>query len=237
MDTSTRADHSQGIKEDKGAARAVAGRGRAHQRSSCEPARTHRPAHRASLGRSGGNSGRHVPDDGVHGTQGVPRVSPEAEAVGDHGWLRRNRCLALRWQIMSVLLDTSILVAAANPADQNSGRSIEIFEGISEGEYGAPYLTDYVVDEALTLAWVRTKRPKIVLDLADWLLAPGAKRRPGRLVFVGEDAFEVAAALHRRHLARLSFTDCTSLAVVRALHIDRIATFEAGFDGLAGVLR
>ena len=138
---------------------------------------------------------------------------------------------------MSVLLDTSVLVAAANPQDRNASRAVEIFKEISAGGHGAPFLSDYVVDEALTLTWVRTKRSKVVLQLADWLLAPEPRRRPGRLVFVGDDAFGVAAQLHRRHHARLSFTDCTSLAVMTELRIDQIATFEAGFDGLVGVLR
>jgi predicted nucleic acid-binding protein len=138
---------------------------------------------------------------------------------------------------MSVLLDTSVLVAAANPQDRNAGRAVEMLNVISSGEHGAPFLTDYVVDEALTLTWVRTKRSKVVLQLADWLLAPETRHRPGRLVFVGDEAFGEAARLHRRHHARLSFTDCTSLAVMTGLRIEQIATFEAGFDGLVSVLR
>lgn len=138
---------------------------------------------------------------------------------------------------MSVLLDTSVLAAAANPEDQNEGRAVEILREIASGVHGAPFLTDYVVDEALTLAWVRTRRSTVVLHLADWLISPEPSRRPGRLVFLGEDAFWEAARLHRRHHARLSFTDCTSLAVMNALRIDRIVTFEAGFDGLVDVLR
>lgn len=138
---------------------------------------------------------------------------------------------------MSVLLDTSVLVAAANPQDRNGDRAVEILREIASTEHGAPFLTDYVVDEALTLAWVRTRRSKVVLQLADWLLASDPRRRPGQLLFVAEDAFGEAARLHRRHHARLSFTDCTSLAVMTGYRIDQIATFEAGFDGLVGVLR
>lgn len=138
---------------------------------------------------------------------------------------------------MSLVLDTGVLVAAANPQDRNTDRAVEILTEVAEGVHGAAFVTDYVVDEALTLAWVRTRRPDIVLRLADWLLARDAARRPGRLLFVGEASFQDAARLHRRHHARLSFTDCTSLAVMAEHRIEKIATFERGFDGLAEVLR
>ena len=138
---------------------------------------------------------------------------------------------------MSVVLDTGVLVAAANPQDRNADRAVGILTEVAEGVHGAAFVTDYVVDEALTLAWVRTRRSDIVLHLADWLLARDEARRPGRLLFVGESSFDDAARLHGRHHARLSFTDCTSLAVMAEHRIEKIATFERGFDGLAEVLR
>ena len=137
---------------------------------------------------------------------------------------------------MSVLLDTGVVVAAANPQDRNAPRAVEILEEVASGLHGAAFMTDYVVDEALTLAWVRTRRSRTVLQLADWLLAREPSRRPGKLLFVEEPAFEVAASLHRRHHARLSFTDCTSLAVMSEHDIVKVASFEGGFDGLVDVL-
>ena len=98
-------------------------------------------------------------------------------------------------------------------------------------------MTDYVVDEALTLAWVRTRRSDAVLRLADWLLAPEPARRPGSLLFTDEPVFEQASNLHRRLHARLSFTDCASLAVMNRREIAKIACLDAGFDGLVDVLR
>ena len=138
---------------------------------------------------------------------------------------------------MSILLDTGVLVAAANPQDQNSSRAVEILEEVASGVHGASFMTDYVVDEALTLSWVRTRRSNVVLHLADWLLAPETSRRPGRLLFVDETSFDHAAKLHRRHHKRLSFTDCTSLAIMEEESIARVASFEGGFDGLVEILR
>jgi predicted nucleic acid-binding protein len=50
---------------------------------------------------------------------------------------------------------------------------------------------------------------------------------------VGPDHFAEALGLLRRHRERrLSFTDCTSMAVMAAAGIAAIATFDKGFDGL-----
>ena len=137
---------------------------------------------------------------------------------------------------MSVLLDTSFVVALAFTDDKDSTRAAELFVEIVEGAHGTAFLTDFVVDEALTLAWVRSRRSRVVEDLAHLVLAPDPADRPGRLVFVGERAFHEAARLHRRHHAALSFTDCTHLAVMAERGLTKIATFESGFEGFADVL-
>ena len=138
---------------------------------------------------------------------------------------------------MSVVLDTGFVVALAYPDDANSVRAADLFGEIAEGRHGAAFVTDYVVDEALTLVWVRTHRSPVVAQLPDLLLAAKPEDRPGRPIFVGEAAFREAARLHRQMHARLSFTDCTTLAAMEERGITKVATFERGFDGLCDVLR
>jgi len=137
---------------------------------------------------------------------------------------------------VSVLLDTSFVLALAFTDDDHSKRAIEVYEEIAKGRHGAAFVTDYVVDEALTLAWVRSRRSRVVEDVSNLLLHDNPAERPGKVVFVGEGAFGSAARLHRRHHASLSFTDCTHLAVMEELDLAKIATFEKGFDGFAEVL-
>lgn len=138
---------------------------------------------------------------------------------------------------MSVLLDTGFLLAAAYSDDQNSPRATELLREVVSGQHGAAFVTDYIVDEALALVWVRTHRSDLVRYLADLLLARDPRNRPGRLLFVGEPAFHEAARLHRNLHERLSFTDCTSVAAMAEHHIGSIVTFDAGFDGVCEVLR
>jgi len=138
---------------------------------------------------------------------------------------------------MSVLLDTGFVVALAYPDDVNASRAVELSEEVAAGSHGAAFVTDYVVDEALTLVWVRTHSSSAVRRLADLLLADEPENRPGRLIFVGERGFHDAARLHRRMHERLSFTDCTTLSAMAERGITKVATFERGFDGLCDVLR
>jgi predicted nucleic acid-binding protein len=47
------------------------------------------------------------------------------------------------------------------------------------------------------------------------------------------DAFGKAIFLFRRHFGRrLSFTDCTTLAVAELNGVNFVASFDRGFDGL-----
>ncbi len=131
---------------------------------------------------------------------------------------------------MSVLLDTSYLMALHNRRDPLRPRALEIAEDLASSVHGESYFTDYIVDELMTLAWRRTKRTDVVQRLHDEVLSRSGVS-PGNLLFVGEEEFRAAASLHRRLHSRLSFTDCSILAVARAEKIPKVASFDDGFDG------
>ena len=94
-------------------------------------------------------------------------------------------------------------------------------------------LTDYVVDEASTLANVRAGS-----YAASRLLELVESSAGFRLEWVGSDRFEAAKAYFRKHADHdYSFTDCTSFVVMKELRLrdaftsDRHFT-EAGFRAL-----
>ena len=138
---------------------------------------------------------------------------------------------------MSVLLDTGFVLALAYSDDTRSLRAAEMYREVAGGRHGAAFVTDYIIDEALTLIWVRTHRSSVVRHLAGLLLDPEPANRPGRLICVGERDFQEAARLHGRMHDRLSFTDCSTLAVMAERGITELATFDRGFDGLCEVFR
>ncbi len=57
---------------------------------------------------------------------------------------------------MSIFLDTGIFVAFVNEKDRNHSRAVELVDDLRRGTYGIPYTSDYVFDEAVTVALART---------------------------------------------------------------------------------
>lgn len=94
-------------------------------------------------------------------------------------------------------------------------------------------VTDYVVDEACTLAKARAGSygAQKLLELCE-------RSQAFRLVWVGPERFEAAKAFFRKHADHdYSFTDCTSFVVMRELGLREALTTdghfaEAGFQPL-----
>jgi len=99
---------------------------------------------------------------------------------------------------------------------------------ILKGEFGTAYTSDHVIDEAITTALARTKRLELAVDIGELILSSPRIIK----LRVSEDAFNVTWELFKSLKGRpLSFTDCTSLALMKN-GIERIASFDSGFDGL-----
>jgi len=75
----------------------------------------------------------------------------------------------------------------------------------------------------------RTKRLELAIDIGEFILSSP------RIIElrVSGDAFNATWELLKSLKERfLSFTDCTSLALMEKNGIKRIASFDSGFDGL-----
>jgi predicted nucleic acid-binding protein len=74
----------------------------------------------------------------------------------------------------------------------------------------------------------RTKRLELAIDIGEFILSSP------RIIElrVSGDAFNAAWELKSLKERFLSFTDCTSLALMEKNGIKRIASFDSGFDGL-----
>ncbi len=133
---------------------------------------------------------------------------------------------------VSTLIDTCFFVALANKDDDNHSRASELLGDLLKGNYGTRITTDYVLDEAITVAWVRTKRKSLVIQVYNYIL--------------GEDAFVLLQPFSKElipkawevfnryadHKRPLSFTDCTLLAHSKDKDISYILSFDDEFDGL-----
>ncbi|MFN4133792.1 MAG: type II toxin-antitoxin system VapC family toxin [Candidatus Hadarchaeales archaeon] len=130
---------------------------------------------------------------------------------------------------MAIFLDTSVLIAARNVDDKNHTRAKELMRLMLKGEHGEIYTSDYVIDEAITLMLRRTKRLKLAIDVGEYVLSSSRITRLRVTDEVFHAAWERFKSLGKRPM---SFTDCTSLALMEKVGIKGIASFDSGFDGL-----
>ena len=65
---------------------------------------------------------------------------------------------------ISVFMDTGAFVGARNSGDNRHKLSVEAIGKVLNGAFGAVYTSDYVIDEAVTLALARNGRPGIAFD-------------------------------------------------------------------------
>jgi predicted nucleic acid-binding protein len=137
---------------------------------------------------------------------------------------------------VTILVDTDVLVSFINRSESRHKQAADLMGRAWEGAWGAPITTDFVLDEALTLLMARGARLELADRLLRMALEPMAAGASSLLpiVRVSDRAFAAAIPLFRRHFRRgLSFTDCTSLAVMAEREVSLLASFDRGFDGLA----
>ena len=126
---------------------------------------------------------------------------------------------------MSVFLDTGFFVAFHNSRDVNHGRALKLMERLLRGEFGSGFTSDYVFDEAITVALIRTGRHDLAVDLGNLILGLDRPRFVTVLP-VGEEIFEDSWSIFVNYSEHgLSFTDCSSIALVRKLGIEGIISF------------
>ena len=130
---------------------------------------------------------------------------------------------------MAVFVDTGIFVALHNADDELHSRSKELMKQALKSDFGRIFTSDYVIDEAITTALVRTKKHDLALDLGRFIITS-----PRIVKLWVRDSFEVAWKKFSLFKDKpLSFTDCTSLALIEMRRIKQIMSFDSGFDGLA----
>ena len=130
---------------------------------------------------------------------------------------------------MTVFIDTNVFVALRNADDELHTKSKDLMRRALKGEFGRICTSDYVIDEAITTALVRTKRHDLALDLGKYIIESPRITK----LWVSEDSFRVAWEKFKVFVDRpMSFTDCSSLALMERNHIKEMMSFDSGFDGL-----
>jgi len=133
---------------------------------------------------------------------------------------------------LSIFIDSGFFIAFHNTKDSNNSKATKLMREIVAGRLGSAYTSDYIFDEAVTTALFRTRRPEIALSVGKMIL--GELTKPFLIVLrVNDEAFRQAWKLFPRCASRgLSFTDCTSIALMGMRNIDSIVSFDKDFNGI-----
>ncbi|MEF8906195.1 MAG: type II toxin-antitoxin system VapC family toxin [Haloarculaceae archaeon] len=134
---------------------------------------------------------------------------------------------------MTVLVDTGVLYADHDTDATRHEVAAEALDAVYDGELGQPYISDYVFDEAITLARTRTGSFASAKRLSDRLRGRGEYPRVFEMLHVSMAVFADAVAVFERYDdQQLSFTDATIVALIERHAIDSVLSFDDDFDGV-----
>jgi len=129
-----------------------------------------------------------------------------------------------------ILLDSSFIVSFYNLRDENHSKAIELMENIRKGKYGSACTTDYIFDETITVALIRLKNLAKVVGMGEEI------RSFFEIADVEKADFEEAWKFFKAQKeTKFSFTDCTTIVVMRRKEINNIATFDGDFKKIEGI--
>lgn len=134
---------------------------------------------------------------------------------------------------MSLLVDTGVLYADHDTDATHHEEAATALDRVYDGEFGQPYVTEYVYDEAVTLTVKRTGSFDAARRLGERLRGVDPYPRAYELLHVSRAAFTDAIETFERYDdQRLSFTDATLIAQYERRDVDAVLTFDDDFDGL-----
>ena len=136
---------------------------------------------------------------------------------------------------MSVFIDTGVFIAYVNKRDEHHIPATHIIEEILTNKYGAAFTSDMVFDELMTFILYKTGDISKAIRARDLILGNRDKDvvRFINLIFVDEDILEKSWNSFVKYAdKKLSFTDCSTIELMKTRGIENLASFDGGFDGM-----
>ena len=127
---------------------------------------------------------------------------------------------------MTVFIDTGIFVALHNADDNLHTKSQELKTNALKGEYGKIFTSDYIIDEAITTALMRTKNHNLAMDLGKFIIESPRITK----LWITETTFKKAwQKINTLKNKPISFTDATSITLIETNKIQQIMSFDSDF--------
>jgi predicted nucleic acid-binding protein len=128
-----------------------------------------------------------------------------------------------------ILVDTGVIAAFYNSRDEHHSRSLILLNNLRQGKYGTGILTDYVLDETVTLLYVRSKKADVALQAGEVIIT----EKLGKFLPMTLDLIKKTWDKYQKFIDKgLSFTDCSLLTMAEFLECNDILSFAKEFDGL-----
>jgi predicted nucleic acid-binding protein len=128
-----------------------------------------------------------------------------------------------------ILVDTGVIAAFYNSRDEHHSRALVLLNDLRQGKYGTRILTDYVLDETVTLLYVRSKQAGIALQAGEVIIT----EKLGKFLPMTFDLIKKTWDMYQKLISKgLSFTDISLLVVAEYLECNDILSFTKEFEGL-----
>ena len=133
-----------------------------------------------------------------------------------------------------IFVDTSAFLAIVNEKDNNHIAAIQFLEKIKNGKIRIKKIitSDYVIDETLTRIRYSVGHNEAVEWGKDILASKVVEK-----IEIGREIFGLAWELFQTYEdKKLSFTDCTSFALMKKKGLEKVFSFDGDFERLGFVL-
>ena len=120
-------------------------------------------------------------------------------------------------------MDSGFLIALRSERDVHHQSAIELTSELKAGIYGHLVCSDYIFNESVNALAFKTKNISSAIELGEYLLSDGIE-----MLEVKTEIFNVAWELFKKR-KNLSFTDCTTIELMKANDVDYLVSFDEGF--------
>ena len=122
---------------------------------------------------------------------------------------------------MSVLLDSSFILAFDNEIDVHHQKTLPLWNKIANLDFGQYFISDHIFDEIVAVS-LRKRGKEKTIELCQRIL------NDIPIINVNHPIFE-------KTKTNLSFTDCTNLVLLKLMGSNLIATFDKEFNKIKGI--
>lgn len=124
----------------------------------------------------------------------------------------------------SIFIDSSFWITLSDKSEKNHSRSVKLIKDFKKGN-NLMVTTNFILDETFTLIRKRQGISRVI-EFRDVIAKFGRQLQIERVTVADE---ENIWKWFTRDIDKLSYTDCTSFAVMNRLGLKKVATFDEDF--------